>query len=123
MIIFPVRTTGLAVFLQTDRYPNAILVFKDLIYLWDVLLHGERFEFFTPPVMFISTLLTSIWIMLIIFSSLTLKMLSPAQRFVAWFFDVEHHPIKAIGIVAGALAIICSLLWVAGAALFHTLPR
>jgi hypothetical protein len=118
IVIVPVRTTGLADFLQTERYPDIISVFKDLIYLWNVLFHVERLEFFTPPIMFITTLLTSIWIVLIIFSSITLKMLSPTQRFVAWFFDVDHHPIKAIGIVSGALAIICSLLWVAGAALF-----
>jgi hypothetical protein len=63
------------------------------------------------PTFFFSTLLTSIWTILIILSSMVLDILSPVQRFVAWFFDVEKRPIEAIGIVAGALAIIGSLVW------------
>jgi hypothetical protein len=33
------------------------------------------------------------------------------QRFTAWFFDVDKHPVQAIGIVAGALVMIGSLIW------------
>lgn len=78
---------------------------------WDSVIHMNNLYFYIPPVMFISTLLTSIWTLLIIVSSIVLQLLSPTQRFVVFFFDVERHPIKAIGIVAGALAIICSLVW------------
>ena len=58
-----------------------------------------------------STLLTSIWITLILLSTIILKLLIPLQRFTAWFFDVEKHPVQAIGIVAAALVMIVSLIW------------
>jgi hypothetical protein len=51
-----------------------------------------------------STLLTSIWITLILLSTIVLKLLAPIHRFTAWFFDVQKHPVQAIGIIAGALS-------------------
>ena len=39
------------------------------------------------------------------------KLLTPVHRFTAWFFDVQQHPVQAIGIVAGALVMIGSLIW------------
>ena len=58
-----------------------------------------------------STLLTSIWTVLILLSTTVLKLLAPLQRFTAWFFDVDKHPLKAIGIVAAALVMSGSLIW------------
>jgi hypothetical protein len=40
-----------------------------------------------------------------------IKLLVPVQRGATWFFDVEKRPIEAIGIVAGALIILGSLVW------------
>ncbi len=61
--------------------------------------------------MYVSTLFTSIWTILILLSTTVLKLLVPVHRFTAWFFDVERHPVQAIGIVAGALVMIGSLIW------------
>jgi hypothetical protein len=58
-----------------------------------------------------TTLFTSIWTLLITLASIIIKLLAPLQRFTAWFFDVDKHPVKAIGIVAGALVMIGSLIW------------
>jgi len=62
-------------------------------------------------IMFVSTIFTSVWMILILLSTTALKMLAPVHRFTAWFFDVEKHPVQALGIVAGALVMIGSLIW------------
>jgi hypothetical protein len=59
----------------------------------------------------ISTLLTSIWMILILLSTTIIKLLAPIHHFAAWLFDVEKHPVQTIGIVAGALVMIGSLVW------------
>ena len=64
-----------------------------------------------PPIMFVSTLLTSIWTVSIGFSSILLMMIAPLQRVGLWFFDVEKRPIEAVGVVAGVLIIIGSAIW------------
>jgi hypothetical protein len=58
-----------------------------------------------------STLLTSIWTILIPLSSVVIKLFVPAKKVVNWFFDVEKHPLQAIGIVAGSLVVAMSLVW------------
>jgi hypothetical protein len=60
---------------------------------------------------FVSTLFTSIWTILILVSTSILKLLAPIERFTTWFFDVEKHPIQAIGIVSAALVMTGSLMW------------
>src|SRR5215471_4477492 len=38
--------------------------------------------------------------------------LAPLQRFTIWFFDVDKHPLEAVGIVTGALVMHgCSTLY------------
>jgi hypothetical protein len=59
----------------------------------------------------VTTLFTSIWMVLIALSTSALKLFSPVRNFTAWFFDVDEHPVQAIGIVAGALVMIGSLVW------------
>jgi hypothetical protein len=66
----------------------------------------------------LSTVLTSIWTILILLSTTALKLLGPVHRFTAWYFDVEKHPVQAIGIVAGALVMIGSLIWALVRAVF-----
>jgi hypothetical protein len=58
-----------------------------------------------------STLLTSIWALLILVPTAILKLLAPLQRFTVWFFNVEKRPLQAIGIVSSALVMIASLIW------------
>jgi hypothetical protein len=55
---------------------------------------------------YFSTLFTSVWLALIVISSTLLKLLAPLHRFTAWFFDVDKHPLKAVGIVTGALVML-----------------
>ena len=38
-------------------------------------------------------------------------LLAPVQRFTDWLFDVDKHPVQAIGMVVGALVMIGSLVW------------
>ena len=64
---------------------------------------------YTP--LMISTLLTSTWAALFLVASAVIKVASPLQRFTAWFFDVDRHPLKAIGVVSAALVMIGSLMW------------
>jgi hypothetical protein len=58
-----------------------------------------------------STLLTSIWLVLMSISTVVLKLIAPLQRITSWFFDVDKHPVQAIGIVAGALVMIGAGFW------------
>jgi hypothetical protein len=63
------------------------------------------------PVFLLSTLFTSVWTILILLSTTVVKLLAPIHRFTSWFFDVDHHPLQAIGIVSGVLVMIGSLIW------------
>lgn len=62
-------------------------------------------------VLFLSTLFTSIWTILILISVTVLKLLVPLEVFTTWFFDVNRHPVQAIGIVSGTLVMAGSLIW------------
>ncbi len=58
-----------------------------------------------------TALCTSIWMLLVIVSSSIVRALVPLHRVTIWFFNVEVHPIQTIGIVAGAIIIVASLVW------------
>jgi hypothetical protein len=60
---------------------------------------------------YFSTLFTSIWLALIVLSSTFIKLLAPLHRFTAWFFDVEKHPLEAVGIVGGAMVLLGAAIW------------
>ena len=77
--------------------------------LWVISPKPKNYSHLTP--LFLSTFVTSIWTVLLLLSTAALKLLAPVHRFSAWFFDVEHHPVQAIGIVAGTLVMIGSLAW------------
>jgi hypothetical protein len=65
----------------------------------------------TPlPIMMSSTLFTSVRIILILVSTIVLKLLARVQRFTGRFFDVDRHPLLAIGSVAGVLVILGSCI-------------
>jgi hypothetical protein len=74
------------------------------------LLHFSDNETSLAPA-FISTLFTSIWIFFVVISSTAIKLLAPLQRFTSWFFDIDNHPVKALGIVSSALLMSGSLIW------------
>ena len=44
-------------------------------------------------------------------STTVLKLLAPLQRFTRWFFNVDEHPLKAVGAVSAALVMIVGLIW------------
>jgi hypothetical protein len=61
----------------------------------------------------VSTILTSIWIVLALAALLVTKFLGVADKarlFTVWFFNVDEHPLRAIGIVAGGIIFVISLL-------------
>ena len=59
----------------------------------------------------LSTLFTSIWTALIFLSSIFLKLVAPIHRMTTWFFDVDNHPLEAVGNVAAGLVVAGSLGW------------
>ena len=61
--------------------------------------------------LYFSTLFTSGWLALIVLSTTLLKFLAPLQRFTTWFFDVEKHPLQAVGIVTGILVVLGAAIW------------
>jgi hypothetical protein len=58
-----------------------------------------------------TSVITSIWSLLAGLSAFLLATVKPIHRFMVWFFDVETHPLQAIGVVSGALVIAWSLIW------------
>jgi hypothetical protein len=68
------------------------------------------------PPRYFSTLFTSVWLTLVVFASAIIKLLAPLHRFTAWFFDVETHPLQAIGMVAGFLVMAGAVVWTIGRA-------
>ena len=61
-------------------------------------------------VLFLSTLFTSIWTILILLSTTLIKLLAPIQHFTIWFFDAERHPVQSIGVVSGGLVMVGALI-------------
>jgi hypothetical protein len=57
-----------------------------------------------------STLMTSVWIFVTVMASAVLKIIAPIQTFVEWFFPIDRHPIRAIGLVAGLMIWVGSVL-------------
>jgi hypothetical protein len=54
----------------------------------------------------VSTLLTSVWTFLVFVSASLMRLalyLAPALRLVRWFFDVDQHPIRVIGLMFATL--------------------
>jgi hypothetical protein len=43
-------------------------------------------------------------------ASAVLKIIAPIQTFVEWFFPIDRHPIRAIGLVAGLMIWVGSVL-------------
>jgi hypothetical protein len=60
-----------------------------------------------------STLLTSVWAVIALISSVVAKLLilfEYTRRGRTWFFEVDKHPIRSIGIVAAGLIFISSMI-------------
>ena len=63
------------------------------------------------PILYFSTLMTSLWMTLTLLATIVLKLLAPLQHITVWFFDTDKHPLEAIGMVSGALLMLGSLAW------------
>jgi hypothetical protein len=64
---------------------------------------------YLPSVFVPSTMLTSIWVILFLLSSVILGLLAPLEylrRFTLWWFDIDKHPLKAIAKVAATLIVV-----------------
>jgi hypothetical protein len=67
-------------------------------------------EQFNPiSALFASTLFMSVWTLLILLSTAILKLPGPFHSFTV--FDAGNRPVRAIGIVAGLLVLVGSLIW------------
>jgi hypothetical protein len=97
-----------AVIYHYHNLPSVVLYQLMLNLTWALSPSTLYYPLYVP--LFFSTLFTSVWTMLILVSTGVIKILSPLHRFVTWFFDIEKHPVQAIGIVAGALMIAGSLV-------------
>lgn len=70
---------------------------------------------------FLSTLMTSVWLFLAFASTLAIKIIVPTQRITVRFFDVEAHPLKAIGMVSGFITVAVTFVWMTMGALGRVL--
>ena len=91
------------------------LFFDNFIHL-EVLLHyfGLSGRPFSPTAVVVpSTMLTSLWTLLLIVSGMIAQLLSPidyVRRFTTWWFrDIETHPLTAIAKVAATLIIVSAV--------------
>jgi hypothetical protein len=91
-------------------YINELSNLPNLLFGLPTLLFGRLSETTLYSFLIPSTLFTSIWTILILLSTTALGLLRP-QRFTGWFFDVDKHPVKAIGIASAVLVMVGSLLW------------
>jgi hypothetical protein len=90
-----------------------------LTYIYDVIEAGEPTWFFgasadSYPVAILllsSTVSTSLWIVLVWISGIVIKMSVRLQKASVWFFNVEKHPVRAIGVVCGVLLMATGLAW------------
>jgi hypothetical protein len=73
--------------------------------------HHGRNEFDGFEIYLGSTLFTSLWTVVILLSAILINAFMKVQRFTTWFFDVEHHPVKVIGIVSAALVMTGGGIW------------
>lgn len=88
-------------------------------YIWDVFEAGEPTWLLTwwdghypiAILFFLSTLSTSLWTILILLATSVVKLMPRLQRSTTWFFDVDKHPIQAIGAVSGALILAGAATW------------
>ncbi len=65
----------------------------------------------TGKIFFCSTLLTSIWLIQIFLATIVVKLFAPLQRGASWLFDIDAHPLRAVGKVAGGLVVVGGLVW------------
>jgi hypothetical protein len=61
-----------------------------------------------------STMLTSIWALMTLLSAVLMKIAAPVAylwKAAAWFFDVDEHPLKALGSVMAAITLVGSTIY------------
>jgi hypothetical protein len=65
--------------------------------------HSGYYIFPYQGIYVLSTLMTSTWAMLMLASWALLRVFEPLQSLMNWFFPLDKHPMRAIGVVAGGL--------------------
>jgi hypothetical protein len=73
------------------------------------LLYVREPELNLSVILVTSTLLTSVWVILFLLSSIFVGALAPLEyirRFTLWWFDIDRHPLKAIAKVAATLIVV-----------------
>jgi len=101
-----------AVGIDIMNYSNPIISF-DVDGLWIIILgrylSTDPSLITLPAVLYPTTLLTSLWTVLLLVSAVTVKLLVPIDRirgFIRlWFRDVDRHPLTAIAKVMEALIV------------------
>jgi hypothetical protein len=59
----------------------------------------------------LSTIFTSLWTGLIAVSVSMIAALWPIHRVVTWLFDIQQHPLQAIGIICATIIFVVSGVW------------
>jgi hypothetical protein len=75
--------------------------------------NGRAYGSSDSELFIVSTLLTSVWAIIALLSSIVVKALLLAEytrKFTTWFFNIEKHPIRAVGIVSGVVVFGVSLM-------------
>lgn len=64
-------------------------------------------------ILFFASLVPSIWLWLYLASSLLTRVITNSSRpirFLVYFLDIDHHPIRSVGIVAATLSLVIYLI-------------
>jgi hypothetical protein len=107
-----------AVLIDIMNYQSPLISF-DISQLWTIILGNyltlDSSSITLPEVLYPTTLLTSLWTVLLLISTVTVKLLVPVDRirgFIRlWFRDIDRHPLSAIAkvmeaiVVGGAVAV------------------
>ena len=111
-VIFPTNEISGAIYATNRPVLRSLSAVGELVVDSVLEPFGGKSSILSPfAIVFWSTMLTSIWTILILLSTAIIKLLAPLQRFTAWFFNVERNPLTAVGVVSGALVMIGSLVW------------
>lgn len=111
-VIFPTNEISGAIYATNRPVLRSLSAVGELVVDSVLEPFGGKSSILSPfAIVFWSTMLTSIWTILILLSTAIIKLLAPLQQFTAWFFNVERNPLTAVGVVSGALVMIGSLVW------------
>jgi hypothetical protein len=99
-----------------DAADAAVAAERGIISGFDILfgrspIHPDDIGF---VVFLLSTTMTSMWAVMILLASLTLRVLATVgllMRFVRWMLDVDAHPVRVLGMVSAVIAWLGSVIY------------